>query len=560
MADADEDMDLTTIPTSSFMSAQSATSEGEPVVRYYHPDTRSCPKQISLARYMIDITDVEQIVPYNQEDTDADEADDSTTSRQASESPSRHSMDSRLRCKLGDRQKGKKLGFLRSKHARQAACKFKIVTRAGSSVVLWTSSEECMHEWVKRLTDLRDYWLHRRLADALVRSQVCTLNYPIQGHRSRERDMIDWNDEQAWADRAIWHACLSLGCRDIIMAGVLYRKRHRHQGMRRVFCILTRGRLIEYSYPKSYSVGTQSLFSDRIKTDNPSRADLFGDALPTTRILAENARDHPGNIDDDDGDMQTRSSKERLLFAKSRSLSLRRCYVLSRFVDDLSTNDIMCEPWVMTDISNYSGLRLADRIYADGIVSHELVQDCIFTLWRPIFIPRILRSNKKNTVTIPEVLESTESEMSSDDEIQQLLQQSSASSSPSHHGRKSVDAVSSPSNNVPQKPTRMSADMLRRSGETSRKSSEASRRSADSARKSVKPVDTTKPGAYRVGDNIMVNVDDRHDGIKRMGAIGMVSSMRRRIGVYKARTSAEMEQWVMAINQEISRLIADDEW
>ncbi|KAJ1949050.1 hypothetical protein EC988_004926 [Linderina pennispora] len=366
--------------------------------------------------------------------------------------------------------------------------------------------------------------------------------------------MPDWNDEQAWADRAVWHACLALGCRDVIMAGVLYRKRHRHQGMRKVFCILTRGRLIEYDFPKAYTIGAQSLFSDRMKSENPNQVDLYKDTLPTTKILAEDA-DEPS-----EDDLQIRNSKGRLLFAKSRSLSLRRCYVLSRFVDDLSTDDIMCEPWVMTDIGNHNGLRLADRIFVDGVVSHEFVQDCIFTLWRPIYIPRILRSSNKNVMTVPEVLLSTESEMSSDDELHQLLQQSSSSSSPTHQGRRSADAMLSSPNSAPRKPSRMSSETSRKSGETSRKSSEASRKSADSARKSSKPVDTTKPGAYRVGDSIKVNVDDRHDGIKRMGAIGMVSSMRRRIGVYKARTSAEMEQWVTAINQEIGRLIADDEW
>ncbi|KAJ2506032.1 hypothetical protein IWW47_001775, partial [Coemansia sp. RSA 2052] len=83
---------------------------------------------------------------------------------------------------------------------------------------------------------------------------------------------------------------------------------------------------------------------------------------------------------------------------------------------------------------------------------------------------------------------------------------------------------------------------------------------ASSGWSSGKPHESGKPGAYRVGNEVHVSVDDKRDGTKRMNAMAMVSSMRRRVGVYKARTSAEMEQWVTAINQEIRRMSLNGEW
>ncbi|KAI8319938.1 hypothetical protein GQ54DRAFT_264435 [Martensiomyces pterosporus] len=501
------------------------------------------------------------------------------------------------RSSLREKGKGKVLGFLRSKKNRQAACKLKLTTRAGATVVIWTSSEECTDEWIRRLLDLRTYWVHRRLSDSSLRSQVCALNYMLQGRRSREKDMPDWNDEKAWADRAIWHACLVLGCRDIIISGMLYRKRHRHQGMRKVFCILTRGRLVEYKYPESPSSPPRSALADQANSVYTDSAGLLsGMASSTTNLMAGDPAD-PGSAG------SSGNSKARLLFGRSRSLSLRRCYVMSRFIDDLTTQDIMCEPWVMTDISNYNGLRLADRLYADGVISHELVQDCIFTVWRPTFVPAILRSGKTPKIkTIPEEALGEISEESVDEQPASVGSEPKSSSpngksyptagqaaavsfepgsSTREHsdsrdramaptalgiqvGESPSETGSSPQGSVRRQ--RPSADALRRSGEVTRKSNETSRISGDgylssmSNKSNGKPVDTSKPGAYRIGDKITVNVDDRHDGIKRMGAIGMVSSMRRRMGVYKARTSAEMEQWVTAINQEIRRMAAAGDW
>ncbi|KAJ2784066.1 hypothetical protein GGI18_003460 [Coemansia linderi] len=293
------------------------------------------------------------------------------------------------------------------------------------------------------------------------------------------------------------------------------------------------------------------------------------------------------------------NSEARLLYVKSRSLALRRCYVVSRFIDDLSTNDIMCEPWVMTDIGNYSGLRLADRVYADGVISHELINDCVFTILRPTFVPAILRSGEASEIgVVPDDALGDASELSVDEhhassgpesraaspvingaEIKRSVsfsplahetrptfsnkQAASPPSQPRHHShlghhRHSPDT---PSQSVHGH--RKSSDALRVSAEGPRLSVEgylSSASNASSGWSSGRPPEPSKPGAYRVGNEIRVSVDDKRDGAKRMSAMAMVSSMRKRVGVYKARTSAEMEHWVTAINQEIRRMSLNGEW
>ncbi|KAJ2002706.1 thiamine pyrophosphokinase [Coemansia thaxteri] len=573
------------------------------IVCYYHANVHTGSKQMSLAKYMLNITEVDQIVPIlHDSDSIADDDRHRSESRASADTESM-SLRSDYTTGAGsdhgthrDKVKGKLLGFLRSKKNRQMSCKFKLVTRAGATVVLWAASEQCMHEWVRRLTELRYYWINRLLSDLTLRSQVGVLNYALQGRRSREKDMPDWNDEKAWADRAIWHACLNLGCRDIIISGTLYRKRRRHQGMRRVFCILTHGRLIEYKFPQAPHAPIQSALADQIVRRDVRMSQLFDGArnggAPVIAAMSDVSSEAAGSI--------ANNSEARLLFTKSRSLSLRQCYVVSRFIDDLNTHDIMCEPWVMTDIGNYSGLRLADRVYADGIVSHELINDCVFTVWRPTFVPAILRTGKASEIrVVPDDALCDASELSSDeyntgsasesradspkvggvdvkrsvsfsplvDEPRSALSDSHAMQplptqprDPGHHHHHSHLHRHRHSFDTPRllvggqaKPTsvnRTSGDVPRLSGEGYLSSTS----NASSNISSGRPQDHGRPGAYRVGNEIHVSVDDRHEGTKRMNAMTMVSSMRHRVGVYKARTSAEMEQWVTAINQEIRRI------
>ncbi|KAJ2754568.1 hypothetical protein GGI19_002303 [Coemansia pectinata] len=581
------------------------------VVCYHHPNQRTSSKQMSMAKYMLNITEVDQIVPILHDYDDAAHdgslrsesiasVDAESVSTHSSHAPQTASIDSGThRAKA----KGKLLGFLRAKKNRQTACKFKLVTRAGATVVLWAASEQCMHEWVRRLTELRYYWINRLLSDLTLRSQVGVLNYALQGRRSREKDMPDWNDEKAWADRAIWHACLNLGCRDIIMSGTLYRKRHRHQGMRKIFCILTRGRIIEYKCPQAPHAPIQSVLAEQIVRRDARMSQLFDGARDSSGGGFAHAA--MSDISSEATSSIANNSEARLLYAKSRSLALRRCYVVSRFIDDLNTNDIMCEPWVMTDIGNYSGLRLADRVYADGVISHELINDCVFTVWRPTFVPAILRSGEAPEIgVVPDDALGDASELSVD-EYHANSGPESRAASPVIHGTEIKRTVSfSPLTNEPRSafsdthaassPSqprhphyhhrhsnlgqhRRSPDTSGQSVDGHRKSSDAQRASAEVPRLSTegylssasnassgwssgRPHEPNKPGAYRVGNEIHVSVDDKRDGTKRMNAMAMVSSMRHRVGVYKARTSAEMEQWVTAINQEIRRMSLNGEW
>ncbi|KAJ1861128.1 thiamine pyrophosphokinase [Coemansia sp. RSA 989] len=524
------------------------SDDGSQVVCYYHPDERSCSKQMSLAKYMLNITDIEQIVPLVHDYDDTPDSNGMATFLDGGLGLESVSENAEPTSQSTHRPKGKLLGFLRSKKARQSACKFRLVTRTGSSVVIWTPNEQCMREWVRRLTELRYYWTNRMIADYSLYSQTCLLNYSTQGHSSRIRDDMDWFDEGAWAERLVWNACLILGCRSIIKAGILYRKRHRHQGMRKVFCILTRGRLIEFKYPVAPLAPGQTMLAEYMIRNDPTMSHVFKDICDNNKSLGEAVS-------------SADKSSPSLLFARSRSLSLRRCYVVSRFADDLSTHDIMCEPWVMTDIGNYNGLRLADRVYADGIVSHELINDCIFTVWRPTFVPPILRTSKA-----PHSLEDL-SDQSADGQATQGSGADSRCSSPTPAGPDSnrsravsfsppLVAVVPPAateSAVHQRsfshdygrqsiesqiePAKASLDMPRLSGD-GYNSSVSNASSVSSSRH-----DTSKPGAYRVGDEIHLNVDDKRNGKRRMSAIGMASSMRRRIGVYRARTNSEMAQW-----------------
>ncbi|KAJ2485551.1 hypothetical protein IWW37_005914 [Coemansia sp. RSA 2050] len=591
--------------TSAGSMATGVQSDGDSVdsnqvVCYYHPNRRTSSKQMSLAKYMLNIAEVDQIVPimhdYDDTTNEGSLRSESITSVDAdsSHAPQAAGADSGThRAKA----KGKLLSFLRAKKNRQMACKFKLVTRAGATVVLWAANEQCMHEWVRRLTELRYYWINRLLSDMTLRSQVGVINYALQGRRSREKDMPDWNEEKAWADRAIWHACLNLGCRDIIMSGTLYRKRHRHQGMRKVFCILTKGRIIEYKCPHAPHAPIQSVLAEQIVRRDARMSQLFGGAQDSSgggtahTEMSDISSDATGNI--------ANNSEARLLYVKSRSLALRRCYVVSRFIDDLNTSDIMCEPWVMTDIGNYSGLRLADRIYADGVISHELINDCVFTVLRPTFVPTILRSGEASEIGVAsDDALGDASELSVDEHYASSGPESrvgspvihgaeikrSVSFSPLAHETRSTfndkQAASPPSQprhhsnlghhrHLPDTPGqsthghRKSSDVLRASAEVPRLSVEgylSSASNASSGWSSGKPPEPSKPGAYRVGNEIRVNVDDKRDGAKRMNAMAMVSSMRKRVGVYKARTSAEMEHWVTAINQEIRRMSLNGEW
>ncbi|KAI7833217.1 hypothetical protein BX661DRAFT_177937 [Kickxella alabastrina] len=285
------------------------------------------------------------------------------------------------------------------------------------------------------------------------------LSYAQQGRRGRE-EPPDSDGLASVAARGLWHACALLGCRAVIMAGMLYRKRHRHQGMRRVFCVLARGRLVEFDYPHA----------GRLASSAPEH--LRAGCLSVLSSPSANA------------------GSARLLFARSRTLALRRCYVVSRRADDLTTDDIMCEPWVMTDIGNYSGLRLADRLYADGTVSHDLIDDCIFTVWRPkaALPPPCYR------------VDASEREM------------------------------------VPASP----------------------RSSGDMQRPDVDGYASSESSAGRRGtvDDVRVGLEGRHS--PRRMAVG--SGVKKRLGVFKARSNAEMELWVTAINQEIRRMIESDEW
>ncbi|KAJ2802639.1 hypothetical protein H4R20_003204, partial [Coemansia guatemalensis] len=390
-------------------------------IRYYHPDERNCSKQVSMAKYMVNITEVEQIVPVLQDsdDVDLDEAQPSAENNDAGSVVSGQTTGAATqdtRTSHRERAKGKLRGLLRSKKNRESACKFKLVTRTGAEVVLWAANERCMREWVRRLTELRFYWINRLVADFALNSQVCMLNYSIQGRSSDLHGELEWNDEGSWAERAVWNACLMLGCRNIIKAGILYRKQHRHQGMRKVFCILTKGRLVEFEYPRAPTDPRQTALAELMIRNNASMSEVFrgirdsGNSQPKTADAPEPTAEAAAN-------KGASNSDASLLFAKSRSLSLRQCYVVSRFTDDLSTHDIMCEPWVRTDIGNYNGLRLADRVYADGIISHELITDCIFTVWRPTFVPQILRSSVNPELKhIPEDL-SDASELSTDERL-----------------------------------------------------------------------------------------------------------------------------------------------
>ncbi|KAJ2829667.1 hypothetical protein IWW50_000717 [Coemansia erecta] len=389
--------------------------------------------------------------------------------------------------------------------------------------------------------------------------------------------------------------------------------------MRKVFCVLTQGRLIEFKYPIAPLAPGQTMLAEHMLQTDPTMSHVFKDIGNSSSWSAGS----PGASAA--GAKPAYDSNASLLFSKLRSLSLRRCYVVSRFTDDLSTNDIMCEPWVMTDIGNYTGLRLADRVYADGIISHELITDCIFTVWRPTFVPQILRAgNAPEMKHIPEECLSDVSEQSADSRCSSSNGQNhgqaapivSSSNSPSQSPSQSLSQSPSPNQNqnqgqnqsqgqnqnqsqnrgravsfspplrvptAPERPDvvsqhqhssshdyqRHSSDTRHRaSAETPRTSSEAPRISGDgymssmsnaSSISSSRPHDA-KPGAYRVGNEIHLNVDDKRDGSKRMGAIGMTSSMRRRVGVYKARTNSEMSQWVTAINQEIRRMSLSGEW
>ncbi|KAJ2554990.1 hypothetical protein EV175_002404 [Coemansia sp. RSA 1933] len=543
------------------------------VVRHFHPDPQVCSKQMSLAKYMLSIVEIEQIVPLVS-DPDDDMAADSQTSDALSlmdadsqSTTSARPLTSSSTSSNRKKHRGKVFEFLRSKKNKQAVCKFKMVTRSGATIILWAPDEQCMHEWVRRLNELRVYWTNRMLLDVSVRSQVCILNYSLQGRRYRVTDKPDGHDEQSWADRAVWHACLFLGCRNIIMSGILYRKRHRHQGMRKVLCILSQGRLIEYKFPQVPLASNQSALAQKVVRRDVLMTRLFGD-------------DGNGVSTDETGGG---AGATGLLFSRSRSLSLRRCYVVSRFTDDLNDNDIMCEPWVMTDIGNYSGLRLADRVYADGIISHELINDCVFTVWRPTFVPSILRTdNNPETKDVPIEYPGGSGEIS---EGERSTRAAELAAKPD--GANDPDAISSRPSitfSPPSEPTdslngaaqqstdgRYVSHQRNGSGDTTtyRMSNEGFRISTDgylssvsnaSSNWSIRGPGSGKPGAYRVGDKIHVNVDEKNDDAKRINAVTMVSSMRQRVGVYKARSSTEMEQWVTAINQEIRRMSLAEEW
>ncbi|KAJ2710829.1 hypothetical protein H4R19_003553, partial [Coemansia spiralis] len=512
----------------SLSSSSSAAAGAETVMRYYHSTGSGGSKQMCLAKYMLCITDVEDIVPV---------APESECAVEGSE-PGRR------------RSKGRLLGLLRSKKTQQSACRLRLVTRAGAAVELWTASPQCVREWVARLTELRYYWTNRLVADLALRGRACMLNYTIQGRGNRHRDMVDGSDEGAVAECAIWHACLILGCRSVIMAGVLYRKRDRHQGMQKVFCVLTHGHLVEFAYPPLPLPPTHTALAENIGGQNPVMAQMFqgvgdGHATPTS------AKTPTARL----------GSEARLLFSRLRALSLRQCYVVSRFSDDLSTDDIMCEPWVLTDIGNYSGLRLADRLYADGIVSHELITDCIFTVWRPSVAPTILRAYSghalgKATRDLSDTGSGTESKRSSPPQSIGGTERDRAISAPEklpaarvldRHHRRSASQDTAPGGPAAH---RMSGD-----SNASSMSNDASSTSSYHARR-----DAGRHSASVVGNEIRLSVDDRRVGHMHMDAAGMTSKTRRRVGVYRARTNAEMSQWVTAINQEIRRMSLTGEW
>ncbi|KAJ2888643.1 hypothetical protein FB639_000498 [Coemansia asiatica] len=457
--------------------------------RYYHPDAYSCSKQMCQARYMIKLAAVWEISAVE------NDADEKTVQD-----------DSAVDAGARSRAKARVKRFIRTH--KPAQCKFRLTTRAGTSVILWAESEACMQEWVRRLTELKLYWIHRALADVALRSRSCILNYALQG---RERDLPTWSDERAFADRAVWHACLVLGCRNIIHAGMLYRKRHKHQGMRRVFCVLTRGHLVEYDYPHAL-VNDDELVA-HVQRQDPLMAQM------TLEIGTSNAN-------------------AQLLFPRSRSLSLRRCYVVSRRADDLTTEDIMCEPWVMTDIGNYSGLRLADRLYADGVVSHDFIDDCVFTVWRPKFTPPIIKdfaAGKEGGASAVSV----EALLSDDSREERQV-----SFSPPMNPRQTHCSP------------RSSSDAHRLSNE-----GYGSSVSASSSRSYDRAQEPSANAAARKSDDIRVGADGFHDkSTKRMSAMAMASGMRPRLGVFKARTNTEMELWVTALNQEIRRMVEADTW
>ncbi|KAJ1732621.1 hypothetical protein LPJ61_001963 [Coemansia biformis] len=389
--------------------------------------------------------------------------------------------------------------------------------------------------------------------------------------------MLDWSDEGACADRNIWHACLILGCRSIVKAGVLYRKRMRHQGMQKVFCILTQGRLVEFAFPPLPlpPPPEQAALAERIAGHNPVMARMFGGR--DSEVPAPSNASHP----------PPGGSEAHLIFSRLRTLALRQCYVVSRFSDDLSTEDMMCEPWVLTDIGNYSGLRLADRMYADGVVSHELITDCIFTVWRPASVSAALRADSDSMSRhIPADL-SDAGDLSPGERMTGSGPDSKCSSPSLSVGGADCERATSPSMlsvrhqlaaggysapSSPQAPAAAAtaaasaASAQDRQNRHRRSTSQdigghisdaphalgdgnASSVSNASSASSSRQRDTSRPGG-----------DGRPGGQTQMYAAGMSTSTRKRVGVYRARTNAEMTQWVTAINQEIRRLSLAGEW
>ncbi|WEJ93087.1 hypothetical protein PSN45_000548 [Yamadazyma tenuis] len=208
---------------------------------------------------------------------------------------------------------------------------FEITTLNGSKIRLQAPNRLVRDEWIRRLTDIRNYWdikkqdqTERFIQLRKRNMQALKINEYVDSNINQEYNVVAL--ERSQADPYL-HAIDSLAiCNHLMMSGYLYEKYKKHSNFNRFFVVLSSGKLILYSLYK--------------------RSKLTGEW------------------------------KTVPYFHHELTIALPDCYVYSGF----QTESDLVQSHQTLD-SSHPGYKALPRIYVDGWKSQEEESVRCFTLW-----------------------------------------------------------------------------------------------------------------------------------------------------------------------------------
>ncbi|EER24674.1 PH domain containing protein [Coccidioides posadasii C735 delta SOWgp] len=136
-----------------------------------------------------------------------------------------------------------------ARHETKEDRSFEIVLDDGLVVLFRTYNMQTRQEWIRRLTELSDYWKARTKKDIATLKYIRSRNLKRLEIDEAQESMLGqfaqkWEVSRAEASSELFHACGMSGCRPIKMSGNLYRKPRRHGAFTHCSVLLIEGQLL----------------------------------------------------------------------------------------------------------------------------------------------------------------------------------------------------------------------------------------------------------------------------------------------------------------------------